>query len=503
MMNHVSKARVVSLILGYTGGYQPQYVRPYTLSTEQHKRNELLNRIDPNRPISPTTLGGETAGFVKPSIQVDTTMQLMMPGGWGAERLRWIATIEIQTMVGMIVQYLTGYTDHVGVSLQTQQLDPNMRFYINNSFQFRVDTTMQNGVPVRRLVPFRMNQVLVNYNYNGTQMMQSALIRPTDVLNFIGTAPVREQILNNNIAFESSTLTNRATLSNIVNANPTAYAARILDAQRSAFLDVEQYGQGFDNLAASAAEKVREDSQRVDPFLNMLMNNSEETLVGNDFTWADLVRIDNNVMRDEITKIFLRNSVMPSFVPQSFAPVDPNNSSTWDDARYIQQSATMLRDSIGSLMAENMFSSIAFSITNETGQFTEAFTGGNLFVADVNPEPFWYRFITRLKNEIISDLSFNNQTRFTLHAVCEFIGDIKMLLTINDQYGEFVSPTFCSSLMAPVLAGNQTSAQNIADGFYNLTNELQSAFNNRVAMANTNLSANYDNSDAIMNHIPF
>jgi len=473
------------------------------LSTEQHKRNELLNRIDPNRPISPTTLGGETAGFVKPSIQVDTSMQLMMPGGWGGERLRWIATIEVQTMVGMIVQYLTGYTDHVGVSLQTQQLDPNMRFYINNSFQFRVDTVMQNGIPVRRLVPARLNQVLINYNYNGTQLMKSTLIRPTDVLNFIGTAPIRQQIVNNNVAFESSTLTNRATLSNVSNANPTAYAARILDAQRAAFLDVEEYGQGFDNLAASAAEKVREDSQRVDPFLTMLMNNSDETIVGNDFTWGDLARIDPNVLRDEITTIFLRNAMMPSFVPQSFAAVDPNASATWDDAKYLQQSATMLRDSIGSIMAENMFSSIAFSITNETGQFTEAFTGGNLFVPDVNPEPFWYRFIHRLKNEVISDLSFNNQTRFTLHAVCEFIGDIKMHLTINDQYGEFVSPTFCSSLTTPVLAGNQNSAQVIADGFYELTNELQSAFTNRVAMANTNLSANYDNSNSIMDYIPF
>ncbi|MCK9234861.1 MAG: hypothetical protein M0R77_00925 [Gammaproteobacteria bacterium] len=506
MYQNNPRCRILRLVMARTNGYQPQYIRPYAMTTETYKRNEILNRLDPNRPISPTTLGGEVSGLIKPSINIDDTLMLDLPAGWGSERLRWIMTIEIQHMGATIIQYLTGYTDHVGVSLQTQSIDPNLRFFINNSFQFRVDSELQNGVPIRRLVPTRLNQVLTNLNYSRNQLMNSALVRPQDVLNFVGTASIRDQIYSQNIAYETATLTNRATLGNISNINPTAFTARILDAQRRAFVDGNQYGQSNDSIIERAIDFVREDSQRNDPFLNVLLSSSSESLIGNDFTWSTLNNIDPNVNNEQITQLIMKDSASPTMAMNAsnmgLAYLDSTNSSRWDECNYLQQAATIIRDSTNSLMAETMFNSIAFSVTNESGQFTYSYSGGTLFVPDVDPSPFFYRFIERLINEAVMDISFNNNTRLELHVISEFVGDTKIQLKVGDQYGEFVAPTFCSSLTAPVIAGSQGTAQLLADNIGNIVNEVYDNFSNKISHAVTNISDNPSYPSAVMDNFP-
>src|SRR5690606_38613657 len=127
---------------------------------------------------------------------------------------------EIEQGSNRVLQYLTGYTDYVGVSLQTRQLDPNMRFHINNSFQFARTEQLIGGIPHQVLRPTRLNNVLVNYGYTAAQMQSSTLARPEDVTNYIGTSTLREQLMGQTpIAYEGSTLTKRAMLSNVRNGN--------------------------------------------------------------------------------------------------------------------------------------------------------------------------------------------------------------------------------------------------------------------------------------------
>lgn len=475
-----ARATVTSLILGRTGGYQEQYIRPYTVQANEHVKNQLIESLDPNRHISPASVGSNMASFIKPSTEVETSINLQMPNGWGQSRYRFALLLEIDTQpMGQLVQYITGYTEHDDRSLQSGHFDPNMRFYINASFQFRRDTGIHNGIPFTRLVPFTLNQVLTNSGYSLNNMSNSAMIRPQDVLNTIGLSPISDQILGaGGYSIDANTLTRTAAMSSVKNQNPANYLSRVLDAHRRAFNDEQAYGQAHDRIMVNAVDMVREDAQHTDPFLNLLINFSADSLIGNDFTFSQLQRIDPNV--GHATKIFTGGSVQQ--LPNSFAQVSANDSEDWRTPGIMQQTATILRDSINSLMAENMFSSLAFSLTNSspTGQFQYAFNGGTLF-ADADPAPFFQRFMDRFTHEIVPSVTFNNQVRFDLIASSEFVGDTRLNIQLDTKSAQFIAPTFCDSMTSPVIAGSQTRASELANNLSGVVSDIYNAFNSRSA----------------------
>lgn len=495
-----ANATVLSLVLGRTGGYQTQYIRPYTVQANEHVKNQLIESLDPNRPISPSSVGSTMASFIKPSTEVETSINLQMPNGWGQSRYRFAMVLEINTQpMGQIIQYITGYTEHDDRTLQSGSFDPNMRFHINASFQFRRETQMVGGLPTTRLVPFTLNQVLTNSGYSLNNMSNSAMIRPQDVLNTIGLSPISEQIMGTGgYSIDANTLTRTAAMSSVKNQNPANYLSRVLDAHRRAYNDEQAYGQAHDRIMVNAVDMVREDPQHTDPFLNLLINFSADSLIGNDFTFNQLQRIDPNV--SNVTKVFTGGSVQQ--LPNSFAQVSANDSESWHTPGIMQQTATILRDSINSLMAENMFSSLAFSVTNssQTGQMQYAFNGGTLF-ADADPAPFFQRFMDRFIHEIIPSVTFNNQVRFDLIASSEFVGDTRMNIQLDSNNAQFIAPTFCDSMTTPVIAGSQARAAALATNLSGVVSDIYNAFNSRSARIEVPDSSNINL--GTVGHLPF
>lgn len=240
MHNHPgqTQVRVSEFMIIETGTYNDIYHRPFRAHLTAQVENQLYQNLNPLRPYTPGHFSDAATAFIKPDATPDGMVQIA--GGWAMPRLRWVMRLDwITSMRSNLVQVLTGYTDEAAADLSYGgQISPDARFFINNSFMFRLNVVPTPNGNVEQLTPITGGQLLVDPNYQGIVGHQRALARPSDVVQIraLNQESTFQHLAGDEYMIDGPSLTNETKFSARRNANPSTYISRILEGHRESYM---------------------------------------------------------------------------------------------------------------------------------------------------------------------------------------------------------------------------------------------------------------------------
>lgn len=466
---------VSQLLLVETGTYNEQFRRPYETHLRGDTMNRMQNRVAASTPgaVTSTAIGSLAAEFVMPAAAPESRIDIV--NGWDTRRMRFNMTVVIQTALGFKTSLiLAGYTDHYGavVAPTRHTLDPNMRFIINSILRVReVTERTPMGTMVNRSV-IENSHLLSDMNYSGfMQPNRETRMRPEDVFTTMSLG-VMAPVVGGGRVFDTRALNNGQTAKSSRSNNlSTSYATRIINGYAQAVItnDNDTHGsQEFTSILDKARSYVADSDPGEDEFL-MALSQIRGNVVGNEFTWAELQRLDPNV--DSVTVLQQAGEAYR----QDYHVA--GQTAYWNAADLETQRAHAITQEVCALMMEVAIPRMNFTVNNmgHLGQPTFTPVDVQGFVkADFST--LLQAFEVRLVHEVLNPMSMNNQLTYSIIAEMDVMGESRVQLSIdNGPFIPYVTPSFSDALLVPVVTANQHTAQRLSSDFQQLTNHLTQA----------------------------
>ncbi len=458
---------ITQLVLLETGTYDAMMMRPYEAIDSHRGLHVLQEATRFGQNITPEALSGVVGGILRPSAT--PVAPVSIANGWGQKRYRFFMTVVERDLTGNneTEQYLTGYTDYDGVSIHTGNVDPHLRFYVNQSIRMRTLTTQTPYGRVDQTSMHDASHVFNNRFHRGTEDIARRslnLQRPQDIFTTLQTSEFRrysETSLDPRTTFAQENVK----LSNRNNAIAPKYLSKILQAGSKAFGAADP--EATDNsvaIWAGAEGLVRESVYAHDPALfNIYRNTSYHE--GDSFTFAELEALCPHLQ--QVTKLMVNHQMTREV---NNAPVLPayqaGSYDGWNGQDVYTVWASILSNAVPVLMMECMLHKTGFVLHNHTlnGEMDMMFSYVSPFGKNLDGPQLANHFKFRLINEVMRDLLAGNQASFSLNCHFDIIGESRMEISINGSVPvPFATPTFSDALFAPVLTMGQERVRSLAD----------------------------------------
>jgi len=448
--------RITKLILQETGTYNPIYERPFESKLDGVMLDQISERLynSKNDTIGEGLFSGIANNTLSPSAIPGS--QIQIPNGWDTKRNRFFMVVEWNPVNGTGgIYYYQGFTDRPGVTLQGN-IDPEMTFYINsyikvvrgvlqsNTGEIYNDSVVESAQVIN-------NELVVDYA-NGYEPLTIYTSRPTDMFSAIQSAYLQAGYASEdqvNIPFtDSRNILNDNITSSRRNSNPASYISSIVSDYKRG-LSLVDYGQ-YDSEIYDRSKDVsllKEGTLRGNPLFRSI-SNIKGYGSGISFNFNDLETIDPGVT--SVTDCLLTNSdhLMHS-----------RDSESWNTATLDAQIASTIASALPGILIENFIADISFTATNCTSDMTSEVTilechgltmGFN--VGNLN------RFITG----VIHKLLVNIQDTYMLTINCSIYLEVRIAIQIGGcSPVEYVVPTFCDSMLTPILNKNKATYNNL------------------------------------------
>ena len=456
--------RVTKLVMMQTGGINDQFARPFNPNLNADNLAHIQSVTDGGQIINSAVLSGVAGSILRPSAQHEGLIQI--PNGWREQRLRFFMEVELgQDALGGAanVQVLTGFTDYVGATVNGN-IDPNMQLYFNSAITLRrTNISTPNGMVMGTHV-VDASQILTGKAEMrmGSQGTVHHAMRPQDVFAVISQGALGDSMQVNDTRH---TFVNGPMKSNRTNALAPEYLSKTLRAQQQAEHRVDTYESG-DEIANVARGIVQDPNIGTDLFFGTLKRHLGFG-EGDYITYGALCQLDPNT--DNIASVIMVGNGM-----QQVSAWGVENTAHWNGANMETVAATILSQAVPAIMMELMLSEAHLMATNETlnGEYLVTMQHFNGFSDKVDPRPYAARLLERLKVEVLRDLTQNNLIQFRLTMNVKLTGETMISISMNGQPAiDFVCPSFCDSLMAPVITTNKQT-------LYGLAHDLSSLFTN-------------------------
>jgi hypothetical protein len=451
--------RITKLLIQDSGTYNNQWRRPYqTQGINGDVIGALQDRLAEQHVITAASVAGLAGQILAPQAQPES--QVKIPNSWGERRMRFM--MEVQTVRptgGRIKEVVLGYTDYAGIS-HAGSIDPNMRFFINSIIRVR-ETPM--------LTPFgqqSQSSVIDSSHVLGRPDFDSVLtqapevrMRPVDVFTSISRThlPDPGSILDTRV-----TQTQQAAFSKRGNNVPAQYLAELLQSYKLASMGTRDMGQAEQEVLNQARGYVAEGQPGQDEFLRAI-SQIRGGMIGKEFTYSDLMQLQPDV--DSFAVVTLMGPTQRQQVHQV------GQTAEWGGADRDTQVATYLSNAIPGLMMELALTQVVFQTTNHTlnGTLATSILDSNSF-ADIDISQPLQLFIHSLEHEIINDITMGGQIGIALKMQVDLLGETWINMSIDGgPFIDYVTPSFCDSLIVPVLTADQGRALDLAKDVENLT----------------------------------
>jgi hypothetical protein len=439
---------VRSLMIQITGTYNQLFLRPYTANADGSIINELTNRIHNTSAINVAKplLAGIASNLIVPMTSPQAPVSV--PNGWDIPRARFILIVDCQWTVGSAsTLYIQGYTDYYGVS-HSQAIDPKMRFYIN-SITTTVSSTMNTPFGMQTYDNIHASSQLLwdpNWAFSPNDPNRKISMRPMDVISGIQTqylTPGLDYYTINSFVDNRSFVLADPISSKRRNNLPVDYLASLINAynhtkQNMNFTDNES------NLYDSVKQQLQEDTAGEDPFIRKISRVNGVSLT-NEFTFDQLEKIDPNTRHN--TKVITLGPAQISQVHQT------GLTENWNGTDRQTIVATILAQSVPAIMMELLISKISFRTTNhDIGMQVTTIIEGVKTLNNTDMVQNYEMFKARLENELLRDITFNNQEPFMLHMKVDLFGETWISLSLGSEPAiDFVAPSFCDNLYSPIV----------------------------------------------------
>jgi len=484
---NMESIRVAQLTLQETGTYNEMFSRPYVTHMDNYTLENITNRVeqlhinnDNRSHINGAGLAGLAINMASPSAA--PMGNIMIPQGWSEKRVRFVLEVHCTSRIqGNTVYYFQGYTSHYGIS-QGGYIDPTMSFIINSFTGVRrTEVVTPNGISsidsIIETAHVVNGEIQVTYN----DPQQKFLMRPFDIFagmqsNFIkgGYSYIGQDVSLHDTRSMVKREPSRSSRSNNI---PSAYVANILDQYIIANNTLDSHT-GDNNVLTTASNKTYERTLVENQFIRAITN-IKGIGTGTVFTYDDLCRIDNNT--PNVTNAITVGRVQ-KIEPYGVGTLGNSihhtgDTAYWNSADRETVIATILANAVPALMLDNMMWRLAFRTSNfdASGRFSSIVTDGRGFT-NLDLGPFMEVFKSRLENEVLFDLTYGNQFSIMIDAQVNLHGESIYWISLDGQCSIAYSvPSFCDSLIAPVVTDNSKNLYNLVSDFDILVNSVAEA----------------------------
>lgn len=493
---------VKRVIMIKTGHYQPQVARPYNAVVLDNRNLKVFEQATAGgRTITPTSIASVAGQMIEPVAM--SNQMINIKNGWQQERVRMILEAQYISPAGHSKTFLVqGYSDQPGFT-NSGHIDPMMLLYFNNVLvmQDHSYTDPVTGMQIRRMID--SSQMLYKapvydysqFQYPGTQQNTMQTLLPSEVVQHIGVLEMVNKI--GTVAdFRTSFNESPMVKSNRNNALASRYLSSTVNALSNSITAASQHGQStLLDAANNAATTVADAPIAMDNFINTIEERSPFKEQGF-ITWHDLVAIFPTI--DSVTTIIDRSfqqqllhhnnnaqlgAVTSMAMDAQFS--DIRNLESWTDASRETVVATTLSHAIPALMMENFIATIQFTVTNQNMSgaplftiFQDPNTGRPMydtFIDGMDMTKLLQRFHMAVINEVMANISYGNQHSYVIFMNVNILGDTYIQLTLNGGVmREYLMPSFCDALVAPVVTFNPMDKDRLSCGIQQMVNVVTS-----------------------------
>lgn len=490
---HMAKVSITQLAMIPSGTYNQQFQRPWVAnhnpanageindiiqrSYRQHQMEVQAGRVssDSAFQITPELVASSSSNFIQPVARHEGPVGLV--GGWEEQRASFVMHINAEIQgVGIQEYILTGFTDGNGLSA-TGNIAPEMTMFINAVYETRIiEEATPFGMQKRKILS-NASQVLANYNYNGNVDNGVQLrMRPQDVIGQININHVPELASGAvEIIDLRSHQTSTPVKSNFQHANPNNYLATIIGGLVSGEVQARAQNR-HQHMYDLAAATVADQAVNRDPFMRM-MSSIRGGAATNSFQFRDLIELDSNVVRPEITKVVWRGR--PEAVGANNAPGEDfhraGQTQFWHAQDRPTVVATMIANTVPSMMANLMIGSISMHATNRGPggiPFMMHSSVDSIVPMGIDMTAMAEAFKEQFRIHLLNDISHNNSITYEIAVTANLMGEIWISLNLEGFHPvDYVMPTYANSLLTPVITRNRQNVSNLATQFSELKSE--------------------------------
>ncbi len=477
--------RISKFILQHTGTYNTQYRRPYaTNGVNSQQMAQFTERLQGTRRFVPSMLSGISNQIMAPQAQPEK--EIVIPEGWNERRIRFMMEVEIRNYVGGVErEVILGYTNWAGLS-HAGDPDPQMTFFINSTLQTKVIEEFTPMGMQQRSQVLDNSHIIARDDFKGVQLSQPEFkMRPQDVHAMVQSAfyapGMQKAIGGGEGAYDTRViLTNQPIKSSRKNGLASNFMAKTLDSYSAAISSGGgDFGEDTNGILDAARGYAQENSALQDSFIKAIAE-IQGVFHTHTFTMADLRRLDPQV--DTV-----RTTIMPGPM-QTNRQHEAGDTAEWGSATAETVAATTLSNSVPSIMMELALTVVSFQSTNRASVTSQPLTTLSSLKGlnnNINLQQFGEMFVRRLEEEIIRDITWDNQLSYDLRMDVNLFGETSIWLALEGRpMYQYVTPSFCDALLVPVLSNNYQNVENLANDFSYLFSSINGNSENFSAHTN-------------------
>lgn len=454
-----------------TGTYNDMALRPYQTNMDVNIARQFQEATDFGRSVTPDNVGSIAGNFLKPMAQAVAPVSIA--NGWDVPRLRFMIEVEHPSASGFasLRQIITGYTDHVGVS-PSGAVNYNMRLYFNNVITLRqVQDETPYGSQIRAQVADASHVLTGQFNPAAFGQADNSLytMRPGDIFGYMAFSYLGDEVIDTRPSFGEGPVKK----SKRRHGSAPEYVSKVVEAYENTMQDDESTADDFSRIMNRAKGQVSDSLVSSDPFL-MEAGKQTSFSEGGSMAYGELNNMYPSL--DHVAQIILAKSVVQSGVPQNH---QRGSTEYWHSSNTETITATILSNSVPSLMMDLMLTRVAFMATNRTltGDYDIRLADARSFTEGLDLSPYLQRFMARLEVEVLRGLSSNNMIDFEISMTVDVLGETHISISMagGPKY-DYVTPSFCDALMAPVLTNNNDNLRAIGNDIEQLVSNIGTVY---------------------------
>lgn len=473
----VSKVVVREFSLSEVPPVWSQVARPYELQFTNREIDNICNlMVEAKGELRPYMLSTPDTGIIMPSAKHCSDAEI--PNDWDGSRYRFIMIVDITSAITrdgdrqLIVQ---GYTDYDGISTRTGEghANPRMVFYVNSIIEVTLlkFPTNNGGIEVRPVVT-NNSHLLVNPHEASIFSRDHDCfgMRPADICTY-GTTHAQQEVAEEEGYHSVVTgvkITKRPMMSRRENCSPTEYSANLFmgisdSIRESNFGDSDEKNYSKMKLTRN----IRESRAESDPFLVAMQNTTSKAL-SNQFTFAELMRLDDTIERRMTVSKYGSNASVRDY----------RNTTKFDGGDNNTVAAALIGQTLASIMGKCGMRHAKLSATNDNIgarcyvhlDFAEGIVRG------FRNDEALSALVSNFKDEIIPLITIGGHLGYDISVECDLFGMTYIDMTIDGVEDSFMLPTYCDQLIVPIITDSQEYFNDFSSTSVNAINLIRDQY---------------------------
>lgn len=455
--------RIANLFIQSSGGYIGQYRRSYETSLTPGLLNTLTTAALERTKLAPVNTFNKEDQLVRFSTAPEASVDIV--NGWNTPRLRFLMIVHVKNHVGSVkVTRIQGYTDHADTSF-SGHVDPNTKFYINQITEQMLSPGDVGFGQGERVQTISSNQYLHDTTFSNRGGVMATLknfnMAPQHVFENMGNVEfTKNNAWDDEMMIDTRLhLNSMGTMASRAYELPGEYASTILNTYLGckASDPNDAHTTKPDDFYSTCQTELVNDVAKKDHFCSWLEARKEENYrmvsdPNNVFTMSDLRAYDPNVKPEMIQ-----------------ADGNQFDAETMGNTTSETLFATQIVNGLVGLMSIYGIARVRFKCSNLESAVRKPVILPqyvNHSFPNIDCKNEVAGLFHRFENEVLRSASFCGEMGYTFDVACDLCSDSAIVLNLDGR-GEYryVIPTFCDSLMSPIITSNKAAFDNLTAEF--------------------------------------